>query len=189
MAPMVLKWTATDRIVLRRMRDSDANDLYDHVSHRAVSRWTANLPHPFPKDRALKWIRHTQRTWRSKKQFFFGIYLSETGNLIGGIGLAPIDWQNKNADLGYWLAEKYWARGLTSEAIRLILPFGFNRLKLHCVYATAFEPNTGSIRVLEKCGFKKEGCQRHALYRFKQWHNALSFGLLQSEFKPLKNGR
>ena len=167
------------------MRDSDAADLYKHIKTKAVARWTFNLPHPYPKDKAMQWIRRTQRTWRLKKQFSFGIYSLETGNLIGGVELAPIDWKNKNAELGYWLAEKFWGRGLTTEAVRLIVRFGFQQLKLHRIYAQAYEPNRGSIRVLEKCGFKKEGCQRQSLYRFKQWHNSLTFGLLRSEIKPL----
>ena len=69
-----------------------------------------------------------------------------------------------------------------TEAVRLILKFGFGNLKLHRIYAKLFKENTGSVRVLEKCGFKLEGRMREERYRYGKWHDALKYGILESEF-------
>jgi RimJ/RimL family protein N-acetyltransferase len=172
-----------ERVLIKKLRLGDAGDIYAHIKGREIARWTRALPHPYPKDGAEKFIRKSQRQWRDKKVFNFGIVLKETGKVIGGIGLVRVDWKHQCAELGYWIGRKYWGKGLITEATRLMLKFGFHELKLHRIYAAAFESNIGSCRVLEKCGFQLEGIRREAVVKYKKRHNFIDYGILRSEFK------
>ena len=182
---MVKKEIATEvegeRILLRKLRAGDAEDIYRQIKSRDVARWTLALPHPYPEDGAIKHIRQQQRLWRQKRAFSFAIVLKKSGKLIGGTGLQRVDFKHGCGELGYWLAKPYWNKGLATDACQLLLQFGFEELKLHRIYAMALEANKASCRVLEKCGFVREGCMREALIKHQQRQNLLSFGILSRE--------
>ena len=97
--------------------------------------------------------------------------------------MCRINAKEKNATLGYWLGQKYWGKGIMTKAARAVVNFGFIKLDLHKIKVEHFEENIGSQKVIEKCGFKKEGVKRHEHYRFKRWHNLPQYSLLSSEWK------
>ena len=173
------------RIVLRKLKLSHANDMYQNIRNKAIARWTT-IPQPYPADGAVKHIRQQQRLWRERKSFAFAVILKETGKLIGGIGLIRVDFKHQCAELGYWLAKRYWNRGLMTEAIPLILQFGFKELKLYRIYAMKYQANVASARVLEKCGFTREGCMRKAIILRNQRQDLLNYAILKTEFKVFK---
>src|SRR5919202_6293870 len=78
---------------------------------------------------------------------------------VGSIGLKNIDLINKKADLGYWIGEEYWDRGIATECVELIINYAFSSsdLGLREVIAYVFPENKASIRVLEKNGMKNKG--------------------------------
>ena len=79
------------------------------------------------------------------------------GQAVGGIGVSPKkDVTRKNAELGYWLAEKYWGHGIMTRAIGEIVFLSFETLDINRIYATPFGSNFTSHRILEKAGFKLE---------------------------------
>lgn len=170
-------------IKIRKLKFSDADDLYEHIHEREISKWTIRIPYPYSLKDAIKFIRKSQYEVRKMKGYNFGIALKETDSVIGGIGLHCIDWKNSNAELGYWIGKKYWGKGLMTEAVRLILDFGFKELKLHKIYAHCFEENVASAKVLEKCGFILEGKAREERFRYDKWHNSLLYGILSSEYR------
>lgn len=173
------------RVSIRPLRLSDAAHLYENVKDKEIVTWTVSIPHPYPRDGAVKFIRKAQYNIRNNRSYAFGIVLNETGTVIGVVSLMAFDWENKNAEIGYWLAKKHWGEGLMTEAVRLVLKFGFRNLKLHRVYARLFEANIGSARILEKCGFKLEGRMREERYRSGTWHDTLRYGILKSEFRTI----
>ncbi len=172
-----------DRIKLRRLKLSDAKDIYENIKDEEVIRWLLRIPHPYRLEDAIKFIRGTHYRIRKGKGYAFGILLKETDRVIGVVDIFNVDWESRNADIGYWLGKKYWNKGLMSEAIRLILRFAFEELKLHKISATIFEDNVASRRVLEKVGFKLEGKRREARLKFGKWHNELLYGILESEYR------
>ena len=172
-----------ERIKLRKLKLSDAKNIYNNVNDKEVVRWLLRIPHPYTLEDAVKFIRSTHYRIRKKSGYAFGIELE--GEIIGVVDLFSIDWENRNAELGYWLGRKYWSRGLMTEAVRLILKFAFEDLKLHRVTATLFEENSASRRVLEKTGFKLEGKRRKSRLKFGEWHNELLYGILRSEYKEI----
>jgi ribosomal-protein-alanine N-acetyltransferase len=61
-----------------------------------------------------------------------------------------------SAEIGYWIGEPFWNKGIATKAVKLITAYGFNELKLIRIFTGIFEYNTGSMRVLEKCGYTKD---------------------------------
>lgn len=94
-----------------------------------------------------------------------------------------MDKDKKQAEVGYWIGKKYWGQGYVSEAVKLILEFGFKKLKLHRIQARCFAVNKSSERVMVKAGFKKEGEVSECIYRRGRWHNILRYSILVSEYK------
>lgn len=172
------------QVDLCRFSESHADDLYRHIRSKAVARWGfVKTTQPSNRAAALQWIRRMQRRWRAGKQYNYGIILKESEQLVGGVDFYSVDWHNKKAGLGYWLHEKYWNNGFMTEAVRLMLPIGFKHLRFRRIHARVFEPNVGSCRVLEKCGFHKEGVLREAFYLHKQWQNVYWYSMLRSEYQ------
>ena len=81
------------------------------------------------------------------------------------------------------MGERFWGRGYVTEAVSLILGYLFKDLRLRRVYAFVNAANTGSIRVLEKNGFIREGTFRKACMLNRRWTDVYSYGLLIEEYK------
>jgi len=170
------------RIRIRKLTLSDAKKIYDRLRDKRIVKWTMNIPWPYTKEEAKGFIRKANRRIKKKQGYTFGITLKDADELIGVVGLLNVDWRNKQGTIGYWMGSEYWGKGLMTDAVRLILSFGFESLKLHKIHASLFEENVSSRRVLEKCGFKLEGVKREARFRRGKWHNILEYGMLKREF-------
>ena len=80
---------------------------------------------------------------------------------MGGIGFSPgADVERYAAEIGYWLAEPFWGRGIAAEALRLVSQYAFDTCNMLRLFALPFADNTRSIRVLEKAGYTREGILR-----------------------------
>lgn len=86
------------------------------------------------------------------------------GNAVGAIGIYP-DTNTKDAELGYWLGEQYWGRGMATEAVNAIVEYAFKTLPISRIHASVFEHNKASMRVLEKCGFERETIHLNAILK------------------------
>lgn len=114
----------------------------------------------------------------------FLIFREEDGALVGGITLANVRRGIVQAGtVGYWTGEPYAGRGYMTTALRLLLPTLFGELNLHRVEAACIPGNTASVRVLEKCGFVREGLARRYLCINGVWQDHLLFGMLQEDFR------
>ena len=88
------------------------------------------------------------------------------GIACGSIGLFPLtDIRRKNAEMGYWLAEEYWGRGIMTKAVRQIIDYGFSTFDIVRIYARPFSSNTASHKVLEKAGMTLEGVFKNAVFK------------------------
>lgn len=175
-----------ERIILRKLRLSDADDMCRNVNDKKVVRWTATIPHPYTHRHALQYIRKSQRLRRAKKGYVFGI-VKHDGEFMGLVSLLRVNHEHQCGELGYWLGKKYWEKAYAAEAVRLILRFGFEQLKLNRIYAVSFERNIASRRVLERCGFELEGVMKEAVVRYRRRQNILNFALLKSDYPVKRN--
>lgn len=105
------------------------------------------------------------------------------GRLVGTCTLFRIDRQHRRAEVGFALSRACWGRGVMSRAVPLVLDFGFRVLELHRIEADADPRNTGSIRLLEKLGFIREGHLRERYFQLGEAQDAVLLGLLRREWE------
>lgn len=104
------------------------------------------------------------------------------GRAAGSIGVfVKDDVYEKSAELGYWLAEDCWGRGVMTEAVRQICREAFDRFDILRVFAEPFADNRGSRRVLEKAGFTCEGTMRNGVFKNGRVHSYCMYALLRGE--------
>jgi [ribosomal protein S5]-alanine N-acetyltransferase len=105
-----------------------------------------------------KRIENFQNDWQDDESYQFGIFTNETDKLIGTINLFQVlRGSLQSAFIGYFLDKLHNGKGYTTEAAKLVVQYAFNELHLHRIEAGVMPHNIGSIRVLEKAGFHKEG--------------------------------
>jgi RimJ/RimL family protein N-acetyltransferase len=171
------------KVKLRKLTLSDINSLSKNINDAEIARWTIRIPYPYKRSDAEKFINRSLDNFRKKTAYDLAITEKDGNDVIGGIGLSNLDWEDKKAELGYWRGRHYWGQGFTTEAVSLFTNYAFNVLKLHRIYACTFDKNIASQRVLEKCGFQLEGTLREAMFKRNRYHDEKIYGLLKHEWK------
>jgi RimJ/RimL family protein N-acetyltransferase len=116
--------------------------------------------------------------------YLFCIIDRQDGRHVGNVKLGPVSPRHLCADVSYFIGERScWGRGLASEAIGLTADFGFRFLGLNRVQAGVYGSNLGSVKALERNGFRAEGCWRRQLRSGQDWEDHLWFGLLREEWE------
>ena len=101
---------------------------------------------------------------------------------MGGVGIhAREDVHGHTAELGYWLGDSYWGKGYMTEVVKAVIPYAFETFGLHRLEACQFGWNGASGKVLEKAGFRLEGCLREAICKEGEFTDRLIYGLLRAE--------
>lgn len=114
----------------------------------------------------------------------FVVFREEDGALVGGVTLSNVRRGIVQAGtLGYWVGQPYAGKGYMTAALRVLLPTLFGELNLHRVEAACIPTNQASIRVLEKCGFAREGLARRYLCINGVWQDHYLYGLLDEDFR------
>ena len=112
---------------------------------------TGNMSDAFP-DSVEKWAKFLEYVVGNNDILYLAIDIN--GEAVGGIGVKPMDdIYRKNAEMGYWLAKKYWGKGIITQAIKLMVKKAFETFNIDRISATPFETNIASHKVLEKAGF------------------------------------
>ncbi len=172
-----------ERVSLRPLKRSDQASLQKYANDWQVARYLPLMPFPYKLEHARRWINITHRTARNKTEYHLGVHLTGKDEIIGMVGLMKVNWNSRNAELGYWMARKYWGRGYMREAISLMLRYAFKDLRLVRVYAVVLDTNIPSVKVLERVGFTREGTWRKAEKFGGRWHNVFGYGILKEEFR------
>jgi [ribosomal protein S5]-alanine N-acetyltransferase len=125
-------------------------------------------------------IRRYAEDLRSDQSYAFLIFRSSDGRLVGGLTLANVRRGVAQAgSLGYWMGLPYIRHGHMTAAVRVVIPFAFNTLRLHRLEAACIPTNTASIRLLENAGFVREGYAREYLCINGIWQDHLLYGRLK----------
>ncbi len=138
------------------LRNWDINDLSSLVKYANNPLIAANLtdkfPHPYTEENGKAFI-----SFASQHDTHHVFAIDINGEACGGIGIHPqSDIQRLNAELGYWLAEPFWGKGIISKAIPMLIDFTFSNLPVTRIFARPFARNIASQKVLEKNGFVLE---------------------------------
>jgi ribosomal-protein-alanine N-acetyltransferase len=173
----------TERLIIRPLSESDAPDIYKNVKEYDIAKWAINIPHPYPKDGAIKYIKQTKELMKKGLSYELAIQIESTKEVLGVISLMKVDRRHKNAELGYWVGKKFWNRGIATEAVSKVMEFGFQMLNLERIYAKCFHNNEASRKVMEKVGMKLEGKFRHEVFKENKFIDTLYYGILKEEWK------
>lgn len=148
--------------VIRDWMSEDARSIVRHANNRKVAMWMRDrFPFPYTEADADTFLAMVSR---QDPRTVFAI--ASADEPIGGIGLEFCsDVHRFTAELGYWLGEPFWGRGIMTEAIRRFTPWTFEHLEVYRIQAAVFAGNEPSIRVLEKAGFEREGRLRANVFK------------------------
>ncbi len=138
---------ATERLLLRPFRRSDAAEFTRFAGDWAVASMTSDIPYPLTQAQAMAWLR------LGRGEVRFGLDLE--GQLIGGAGYYRR--RSGAAELGFWLGRPWWGCGYATEATRAIVRYGFQSRRLPGFTSSHFVDNRASAGVLRKLGFERVG--------------------------------
>ena len=159
-------------IKLRRFKKSDIPRLVELANNENIARNLRDgFPHPYTREHAEAFIKKCRGL---NPQTILAIEYK--GDYVGNIGLHKgLDVYRKSAEVGYFIGEEYWNKGIASVALSLACEYGFKTLDIVRIHAGVYEHNLASQRVLEKCGFSREGVFKKAVYKREQFWNEVRY--------------
>ena len=163
---------------IRPWAETDADSLQRHANNRHVSMHLRDrFPFPYEMEQArtfLGWIamQPSPTVWA----------IEVNGEAVGGIGIElHTDVERVSAEIGYWLGEAMWGRGIATEALKAITAEAFTRFDITRLYALPFADHAASVRVLEKAGYVREGHLRRSAIKDGKVRDQLLF----AAYRPL----
>ena len=168
---------------LVRMRALGIADI-PHIQRLAAAKEIANntyVPHPYPPGAAEEFVRKARDQWRYDEAYVFAIIEKASDCFAGCMGIHPLPAHHR-AEVGYWIGLPYWGRGLATAALRLIIQFGFEELKLNRIAAGHFPHNPASGRVMQKAKMRYEGLLRGALFHHDEYKDEARYAILRGDF-------
>lgn len=141
------------QIAIRSWEDGDAESLAKHANNINIWKGLRDIfPHPYSVEDAQAYIQRAKSDGRNTH-----CVISINGNACGAISLLPKeDVYRQNVEIGYWLSEEYWGKGITTEAVRRMLDKAFDDTNIQRVYSAVFSSNQASAKVLFNAGMKRE---------------------------------
>ena len=173
----------TDRLTLRPLQMRDAQDMYAYASDPAVSRYVLWDAHRSLRE-TRRYLRAARRQYRKGLPGCYAIVLRSSGRMIGTIGFMWINCEHRSAEVGYSLSRDCWNQGYATEALRAVLRFGFNTLRLNRIEAQHELDNPASGRVMEKCGMRCEGTLRQRVFNKGRFSDVRLYAILRGDGVP-----
>ncbi len=153
-------------ITLRDYKESDIDTLVALANNKNVSRYLVyTFPYPYTRKDAEFWISKGSRENGSiTKVIVFNL------QFVGSVGITPqTGWRNHCAEIGYWIGEEFWGKGIATEALKIMTDEAFNIHKYKKLFAPVLGPNIASVKVLKKCGYELEGVLKDEVRKDNQY--------------------
>lgn len=179
---MVPETIHTDRLVLRPLTQEVFDHVFSALDDDALEAY-------FGGKEALN--KHRSRyqkglTTFNRSFYVFQIIERATGKLIGNCGFHTWYTEHSRAEIGYDITDQAnWGKGYMSEAVRAIIPFGFDKMQLNRIEALVGPDNQASLAIIRKFGFVQEGILRGHYYKNGVMEDSVIFGLLRSDYEEL----
>jgi RimJ/RimL family protein N-acetyltransferase len=163
---------------IRPWAEADADSLQRHANNRHVSMHLRDrFPFPYEMEQARTFLG-----WIAKQPSPTVWAIEVNGEAIGGIGIElHTDVERVSAEIGYWLGEAMWGRGIATEALKAVTAEAFKRFDITRLYALPFADHAASVRVLEKAGYVREGHLRRSAIKDGKVRDQLLF----AAYRPL----
>ena len=171
------------RLRLRFINISDLEDIHILHSLPETDEYnTLGIPKNIEETRKIiaPWISDNHK--KRPLHFTFAIEEKTTDQFIGLISLNLWKRKYQRGEIWYKLHKDHWGKGFAPEALRCLLDFCFDELKLHRLEAGCAIDNTASIRVLEKVGMNREGCKKKVLPLKSGWTDNFEYGILEENY-------
>ncbi len=146
----------TDRLILRKWKLEDVDDIVDGLNNLNVTKWLSQVPFPYTKEDAKSFINKSI----DNDLYNFAIVLKEENKVIGGTQLTNINYVHGTAGGGIWINEKYQGKGYGTEAFGARIKYAFDKLGLRRLENGYFKGNEKSHNMQLKFGYKDEGIRR-----------------------------
>ena len=168
------------RCSLRLWRMDDAESLVRHANNVNVARQLRDrFPHPYSRANASAFLKAATSAPEASN-----LAIEIDSYAIGAIGyVAGIDVERYSAEIGYWLGEAYWGRGIATEALILMTTHVFESMNMLRLFAVPFADNAGSIRVLEKAGYVREAILRSSSVKYGQPRDQLMYARVNENWR------
>ena len=165
---------------IRKWELSDAIDLAAALSNKKVQdNLRDGLPYPYTEQDGTDYIS-AMLSADENETFAFAITVDE--KVVGSIGIfRQGNMHRQTAELGYYIAEEYWGKGIMTEAVKQICGYVFDKSDIIRIYAEPFAYNAASCRVLEKAGFQYEGTLRSNAVKNGEVIDMKMYSLLKTE--------
>ena len=153
------------RCIVRHWRMTDAEALVRHADNVNVARQLRDrFPHPYTRANARFFLKAAKSAAEPSN-----LAIEVDGEAAGAIGNVPgMDVERYSAEIGYWLGESYWGRGVATEALLLVTEHVFTTANLLRLFALPFADNLASARVLVKAGYVREAILRSSSVKYGQ---------------------
>lgn len=168
---------------IRPWQYNDAQSLGENANNALIFNNVRDMfPHPYTFENAQEWIGFNVSTNNQNSTSFT---IDVEGKAVGAIGvILQQDVYRTNAEIGYWLGEAYWGKGITTEAVKLMANYAFHHFShLHRLYAGVFAHNQPSMRVLAKAGFRLEAIHREAVIKNGKILDEYLYALLRTDWE------
>ncbi|PIE89512.1 MAG: GNAT family N-acetyltransferase [Acidobacteria bacterium] len=162
-------------ITIRYQQIGDAKRFYEILNHPDFVLFPAK---PGSIEEEKRYLRAGKERKKKNLEHCFTILLN--GEVAGAVGVKIDQHRTYIGEIGYFVDRKYWGQGVAPQAVALLEKICFETLGLERIELVTLTQNKGSIRVAEKCGYEKEGVQRHKIVHEEQWCDALLFAKVNS---------
>lgn len=173
----------TARLSFRDLTVDDYDAVHLYASDPEVTRYTAFGPNTPERTKGFLQLVTEEAQQTDRANYAFAVIHKETNQLIGSCGLMRSDKNGPQYSFGYVLRKDRWGQGLASEATRALVKFGFDELRAHRLWAHVFLGNKASEQLLQKLGFRYEGCKLKSFFVRDAWHDLQTFAMLRSEWE------
>ena len=172
------------RCILRLWRMDDAESLVRHADNINVARQLRDrFPHPYARANASAFLKAATSAPEPSN-----LAIEVEDQAVGAIGyVSGIDVERYSAEIGYWLGEAYWGRGIASEALVLMTTYVFESMNMLRLFALPFADNAGSIRVLEKAGYVREAVLRSSSVKYGQPRDQLLYARVNDKWRGVSS--
>jgi ribosomal-protein-alanine N-acetyltransferase len=170
---------ATERLLLRRVSNDDADSLFECYSDPAVMKY---LSTPLENRDAVQGIVDDYRDGFSEgNSLIWTLEVRNSGIFAGSAGFEEFSFLDGKADLGFSLHQSQQGKGYMTEALKEIIIYGFTRMSINRIQTTVLPENASSLKLLETLGFKTEGKMEQSVFFNGSFHNELMLALLNQK--------
>ena len=169
-------------VELRLVEERHANEIYSvvHAHRRSLREWLPWVDATQDPDATRDWIRMALEQFERGDGFQAGVWVA--GEFSGAVGFQPIQWLNRRAEIGYWLAPNVEGRGIMTAAARAMVDHAFGELSLNRVQIQCAAGNAKSQAIPRRLGFTEEGLTQQGQLLHGVYHDLVVFRMLRSEW-------